>query len=159
MEKKLSRKRGLSPIITTVLLIALTIVITAIVFLWFRGMVQEGVLKFDKNIQLSCGDVDFETHYSSGTLEISNLGSIAIYTVNLKMTSPDGSYKTKDIKNLNAGANWPKTGLLEGGTFSGNIGTDVGTANQITVLPVLIGTSGSGKKTFLCGGEYGKQAL
>ncbi len=149
------KKKGLSPIITTVLLIALTIAITAIVFLWFRGMVEEGVTKFGKNIKLVCDDVQFDATYSSGTLNIVNNGNVPIFRVNIK-TSQAGSYQTRDIKDLNAGSSWPDTGLAQGGTFSGNIGSDVGSANGISVLPVLIGTSSKGKKTFICEGQYGK---
>ena len=146
--------KGLSPIITTVLLIALTIAITSIIFLWFRGMVAEGVTKFGKNIQLVCDDVQFDATYSSGTINIVNNGNIPLYRVNIQITQ-GGSYQTKDITDISQ--NWPTTGLMQGGSFSENIGNTVGSANQITVLPVLIGTSSSGgKKTFVCGGQYGK---
>lgn len=160
MARKLKRKiekEGLSPVITTVLLVVLTIVITAIIFLWFKGMVQEGVTKFGKNIQLVCDDLQFDASYSSGTINIVNSGNVPIYTVNLKLSSSDGSYQTKDIKDFSVGGTWPSGGLAQGATFSGNIGGEIGSnVNDITVLPVLIGTASSGKKTFLCGGQYGK---
>ena len=49
----------------------------------------------------------------------------------------------------------------QGGTFSGYIGDEpgIGSAEKITVLPVLIGTSSKGKKTFVCGGQYGQEIL
>ncbi len=156
------KRKGLSPIITTVLLIALTIVITSVVFLWFRGMVEEGVTKFNppKNIKLVCDDVEFEAGYSSGTLSIVNNGNVPLFRVNLRVFEA-GSYITKDIKDLSGGSTWPKTGLGQGGTFSGNIGSDpaIGNAEKISVLPVLIGTSSEGKKTFMCEGQYGKEVL
>ncbi len=150
------KKRGLSPVITTVLLIALVIVITSVVFLWFRGMVEEGVTKFGKNIKLVCDDVEFESSYSSGTLNVINTGNVPIFRVDIKM-SQEGSYQTKEINELNGGGNWPKGGLGQGGSFSGNIESEVGGSNMITVIPVLIGTSAKGKKTFICGGQYGKE--
>jgi len=161
MVKKIARKnkkRGLSPIITTVLLIALTIAITAIVFLWFRGMVGEKVIKFGKNVELVCDDVAFDASYSSGTLNIVNNGDVPIFRVNIKI-SQEGSYQTKDITEFNSGGTWPTTGLAQGGTFSGNIGSEIGSANKISVLPILIGTSSKGKKTFVCEGQYGKEVL
>ena len=156
MVKKFRKKEGLSPIITTVLLIALTIAITAIVFLWFRGMVEEGVTKFGKNIKLVCDDVKFDVSYSSGTLNIVNNGNVPIFKVNIKIAR-DGNYQTKDIKELSGGTSWPDTGLAQGGTFSGDIGSDIVNADSVSVLPVLIGTSARGKKTFICGGQYGKE--
>jgi len=158
-QKKFSENRkGLSPVITTVLLIALVIVIISIIFLWFRGMVEEGVTKFGKNIKLVCDDVEFETSYSSGTLNIVNTGNIPIFSINLKM-SQGGNYQTKEITEFNAGSGWSITGLNQGGTFSAaNIGSEfVSGTDKIIVLPVLIGTSSKGKKTYICEGQYGKE--
>ena len=81
----LKNSRGLSPAITTILLIVMVIVIILIIFLWFRGMVEEGVTKFGKNVQLVCGDVNFDASYSSGTLNIVNNGNVPIYNANLKI--------------------------------------------------------------------------
>ena len=156
-KKKDFLKKGLSPVITTLLLITLTIVITVVIFLWFRGMVEEGVTKFGKNIRLVCDDVDFDVSYSSGTLSIVNTGNVPIFRVNVKVSS-SGNYQTTDIKDFDGGDSWPETGLAQGGTFSGDIGSEVGSADQIIVLPVLIGTSTKGKKTFVCEGQYGKEA-
>jgi FlaG/FlaF family flagellin (archaellin) len=148
-------KTGISPVITTILLVALVIVIIGVIFLWFSGMVEEGVTKFGKNIQLVCDDVNFDASYSSGTLSIVNNGNVPLYDLNLKISNA-GTYTTKSIKDLSAGESWPKNGLNQGGTFSGDIQSDVGSADTITVLPILIGTSSSGKKTYICEGQYGK---
>lgn len=156
MIKKIKKKKGLSPIITTVLLIGLTLAISAIVFLWFRGMVEEGVTKFGKNIKLACDDIEFDASYSSGILTVINNGNIPIFRVNIKITQ-SGSSQTKSIKDLSGGGSWPDSGLLQGGTFSGNIENNVGSAEEISVLPILIGTSAKGKKTFVCEGQYGKE--
>jgi FlaG/FlaF family flagellin (archaellin) len=148
-------KTGLSQIITTLLLIGLVIVIIGVIFLWFSGMVEEGVTKFGKNIQLVCDDVNFDASYSSGSLNIVNNGNIPLYDLNLKISSA-GSYTTKSIKG-NAGSSWPTNGLNQGGTASINIGSLVPAGTDtITVLPILIGTSSSGKKTYVCEGQYGK---
>lgn len=156
--RKRFKKRGLSPVITTVLLIVLVIVSIAIVFLWFRGMVEEGVTKFGKNIKLACDDVEFDADYNSGTLSIVNNGNIPIFKVSLKI-STEGNFETEDITEISGGENWPTTGLAQGGAFSGNIGSTVGSADKITVSPILIGTSSNGQKTYICGGQYGKELL
>jgi flagellin-like protein len=157
-------KEGLSPVVTTILLVALTIVITGIIFLWFKGMVQEGVTKFNppKNIALVCDDLQgqWDASYSSGTLSIKNTGNIPIFRIDLQ-TDSGGNTNTKDITSFNGGSSWPSAGLNQGDAFSVNIGSDplITNAQHITVLPVLIGTSNSGKKTFMCGGQYGKEVL
>ena len=63
------KKRGVSPVIATVLLISMVVIIGIIIFLWFRGMVGETVTKFGKNIELACEDVVFDASYSTSTLD------------------------------------------------------------------------------------------
>jgi flagellin-like protein len=156
MIKGLKKKKGLSPIVTTILLVALTIGIISIIFFWFRGMVQEGVVKFGKNIELVCDDVSFEASYSSGTLNIINNGNVPIFLINIRSTS-GGSYQTKSIEDFEVGSNWPANGLSQGGSFSGSIGNEIGDVEEITVFPILIGTASGKQKTFVCEGQYGKQ--
>lgn len=146
-------RRGLSPTVTTILLVVMVIVIIGIIFLWFRGMIEEGVTKFGKNVQLVCNDVNFDADYSSGTLKVVNNGNVPIYNMNLKMTSSDGSFVTKNAKDFIT--DWPTKGLNQGQTFSGIVETSG--ANKITVFPILIGATSSGKKTFICEGQYGKE--
>lgn len=159
-ERKVSSRKnvksGLSPVITSVLLIALVVVIISVIFLWFKGMVEEGVVKFEKNIQLVCDDVNFDASYNSGTLNIVNNGNVPIFKIDLKISS-GGNYQTKNLEKLSGGANWPSAGLNQGATFSGDISSDVGSADTIIVLPILLGTSSSGKKTFMCEGQYDKE--
>lgn len=156
MKKLVGRKKGLSPVVTSVLLIALVIAITSVVFLWFKGIVEEDVTKFGKNIKLVCEDVNFDATYSSGVLNIVNTGNTPIYMLNIKMVK-GGSYETKEIIEISGGEDWPDGGLNQGGSFSGSIGSEVVNLESMIILPVLIGTSGEGKKTFMCGEQYGKE--
>lgn len=151
----LNGEKGLSPIVTTVLLIALTIGIISIIFFWFRGMVQEGVVKFGQNIELVCDDVNIETSYSSGTLTIVNNGNVPVFLVNIKINQEGGGYSTRGIEDFNV--NWPRSGLGQGGTFSANIGSEIGGATSITIYPILIGTAKGKQKTYVCEGQYGKE--
>ena len=131
------KKRGVSPVIATTLLIAMVVLIGLIIFLWFRGLTQEAITKFDgQNIELVCGDVRFDSSYSSGDLSISNSGNVPIYSFQLKVDMP-GSHQTLDIKDV--ASSWPEAGLNQGGTFSGDIGSSVSGAEKITVIPVLRG--------------------
>ncbi len=146
-------KRGISPVIATVLLIAMVVVIALIIFVWFRGMVGESVTKFEKNIKLVCDDVEFEASYSGGTLYLVNLARPPIFKMNMKL-SKAGGYTTEEINNDNY-PGWDEIGLVEGGTFSGTV--DVGDSEKITLIPILIGTSAKGKKTYVCEGRYGQE--
>jgi len=149
----MKNKRGISPVIATVLLIAMVVVIGLIVFLWFRGMVQEEGTKFGKNVKLVCDDVNFEASYSGGILSIVNTGTIPIYRMKLKILK-EGSHETKDLP-----GDWPGLGLNQGGTFSGDISSEVEGANKIIVLPVLMGSSSEGKKSYICEEQYGYEII
>ncbi len=152
--------RGLSPVIATVLLITLVVVIAAIVFIWIRGMTEEAVTKFgdqDKpvNIQLVCDEVTFDASYdSTDGLYIRNPGTVPIFDMEVKMTG-DGSHRTINLKD---NENWPSVGLNQGGIFSDSAFSsqlDPDTT-EIVLIPVLIGESDSGKKTYVCDeGQYG----
>ncbi|MDD5699843.1 MAG: hypothetical protein PHH00_01460 [Candidatus Nanoarchaeia archaeon] len=150
-------KKGVSPVIATVLLIGLVVTLGVVVFLWFRSFTQEAVTKFGgENIELVCGDVQFEAGYSSGgDLAISNIGNVPIYSFNVQINSEGGAYTTKEMNDLVS--NWPKVGLRQGGIFSSNVAAQVAGANQLVLIPVLRGTISSGdEKSYTCGERYGQ---
>ena len=149
-------KRGVSPVIATVLLIGVVIALSVVVFLWFRSFTQETITKFGgQNIQLSCGDVSFDARYSSGNLEISDTGNVPIYNFNLQINAGGGSYSTQAITDITT--SWPSTGLNQGSAYSGDISSAVSGASSIILIPVLRGTTSSGQeKVYTCGSQYGK---
>jgi flagellin-like protein len=157
ISKKRSRsEKGLSPVIATVLLVTLTVVIALIVFLWIRGMTQETITKFgDQNIQLVCGQVSFDASYDQDTLYISNPGNVPIFDMNIKVMG-DGSHQTLDLREQST--SWPEVGLSQGGVFSDASLTLSG--NEIILIPVLLGDSKEGRKTYACDeGQYGYQLI
>lgn len=151
------KKKGVSPVIATILLIVLVVIIGAIIFTWFKGMTQEAVTKFEgTNIQLVCEDVGFTADYSNGILIISNNGNVPIYSIDVKMEGP-GSYKTKEITDASIfGTEWPgPSGLLQGARVSINI--DMSNYEQITLIPILMGLNKEGiKKTEACDERHGE---
>ena len=107
-------------------------------------MTQEAVTKFDgENVELVCGKVEFDASYSGGTLYITNNANVPIYRMKIKTSGA-----TRKTTTIEPSDGWPGNGLNQGGTFSGVI--DVGGASEITLIPVLLGESESGKKTYTC---------
>jgi len=151
------KKRGISPVIATVLLIAMVVVVALIIFIWFRGMVGESATKFGKNIELNCEDVEFDASFSSSTdtLSIVNRGNVPIFRVRIKIFEK-GSHTTKE---LDSDDGWVDTGLGQGGTFSGSLDLAGLNPNKITVFPVLIGEGKDGRKTYICEGQYGEDII
>lgn len=153
MKRLRTKKRGISPVIATVLLIAIVIVIGLIIFLWFRSMTREAITKFGgENIELVCDDVEFEASYSEGFLYISNTGNVPIFRMEVKISN-EGNYETKNLEEISA--DWPTLGMDSGGTFSAEIGSYLTGANEITIIPVLRGNSKSGEANHVCSERNG----
>jgi len=56
----MEKKKGVSPVIATVLLIAMVVVIALIIFLWFRGLTKEAITKFDVRNLINKGLIKVE---------------------------------------------------------------------------------------------------
>ena len=149
--------RAISPVIATVLLVAIVIVTAMIVFLWFRAMGTEVIMKFDKNIELTCGDIEFVADYSNGLLSISNTGNIPIFGMKISIEG-SGSQKTYDLKK-DLSSDWPDLGLNQGGAFSADISGTVGSAEKLVLTPVLMGSSKKGERIYICQNDRYKREL
>ena len=139
--------KGVSPMIATVLLIGMVVVIALIIFLWFKGFSQEAIVKFDKNVELVCDKVKFEASYSGDTLAVSNIGNVPVYNIKVKILE-NGNFETKDLNDLSS--NWKNAGLNPGRVFSDDISSSIGSADSVTLTPVLVGSSEKGERTFTC---------
>ena len=147
------KKRGISPVIATVLLIAMVVVLAGVVFAWFQSISEEAITKFDgTNVKIVCENVKFDMEYNNGNLIIKNTGTVPIYQMRIK-TEGDGVH---DSIILNEDHNWPESGIMTGGIYSGNV--DIGGANKISFFPILLGTTKEGEKTHVCEDRF-KQDL
>jgi len=91
------KKRGLSPVIASVLLVFLVLILASIIFLWARGFFSEQLEKGNEAIENQCAKVKFTVEptasysgQSSIELDFSNLGDIDIYSVSIKEVDEDG---------------------------------------------------------------------
>lgn len=158
MEKRL-KKKAISPVIATTLLIAIVVIIALIIFLWSRAVIGDYGVKFGKNIELVCDEVVLGASYSdtTGILYVTNDGDVPVFELNLKIESA-GGYKTTKLNDIVD--DWPEKGLKQGGTYSGDIGEEAAGADEITLMPVLMGVSDKGgKKTYACEEQYGYAIL
>ena len=152
----LSEKKGISPVVATVLLITLVVVIALIIFLWLGNIIEDKGTKLGKNVELVCDDVIFEASYSGEELAVVNSGEIPIFGMKIKM-SEEGSHVTKGLAEiLSSPEDWPDIGLNPGRAFSGDISV---VADSILLIPVLIGNSDEGTKTFVCAEQYGYEII
>jgi flagellin-like protein len=150
------KKKGISPVIATVLLIAMVIVIGLLIFLWAKSFQEEAITKFGgENVKLSCGKVTFEADYSISEkkLFILNLGNVPIFEIKAKIYR-DGSHETKDLGEL---SDWPEIGLPQGATFSENVDSSFLGAERVVLIPALRGSSGGGERVHICDDQIGEE--
>jgi len=159
----MKNKKGVSPIIATVLLVVMVIVIAIIVFFWLRGFLKEPITKFgDENIELACDKVVLigELNADQTDLEISNNGNVPIEEVKLKLVSAGGDYETYTAgRRLKAGRTLGlinQIDLLDKNKKSANIVFT--NYEKIVIIPVLLGKTSSGEeKEYVCPDINGKE--
>ncbi|MBU2576669.1 MAG: hypothetical protein KKF50_03025 [Nanoarchaeota archaeon] len=144
-----TRKKGLSPVIATVLLVMLVLFLAAIVFLWARGFISEQIEKFGRPIEDQCKLVDFDVAVVTGAgsqyaFEVVNHGNIDIYNLEIKKSKEGNSEVSKFKFNIPAG----KAAL--GDAFL--MMKDGSKPETITVYPALIGNvrGKDSNKVFTC---------
>ena len=89
MEKRFGKK-GVSPVIATVLLLALVFILALFVFMYFKGFISEQVEKFGQPVDNICRSVSFDVRdrqdgdTTTYFLEIVNRGNAPIYYFNME---------------------------------------------------------------------------
>ena len=130
-------KRGISPLIATIVLIALAIAMFGVIFFWLRGLVTENVQKFGISIDTQCQKLVFTAKAEGNRIYINNQGNIPIagFYVKAKIGS----------KTISKGPKKPLDGVVSAGESdfidlaiepNFNFATATGTK---TVTPVLQG--------------------
>lgn len=135
-------KRGVSPVIATVLLIAIVIVLALIVFLWARGFIPEALTKSGKSANQACEEIRLDLSYLSeqGELQISNTGNIPIYALKIKKkTGGDIEVQDEEIR------------ISPGDTASRTIEGDY---EELEIFPVVMAESGISKKIYTCQNSF-----
>ncbi|MBS3084013.1 hypothetical protein J4423_04375 [Candidatus Pacearchaeota archaeon] len=153
-------KRGVSPVIATVLLIMIVVVLAGIVFIWARGFLSESAVKGGKSVETSCADVNFEVQLifnaeecnGNAAIDINNIGNIPIYGVQvLRYDSSSGS-----IDNV-ALLDQPFDGgtVTMGESSFACIGISVSSGDTFRIIPKLLAEKGERKIAYTCPEENG----
>lgn len=146
----MKNKRGLSPVIATVLLISIALVLALIIFLWARNFVSENVQKFDEPIERACESISFRAEADSSALSIVNEGNVGIYGLEVSLKSKGGT----------ASAEASEKTVLSGRNndipFNNNgIDLNVETGDEILVVPRILGQTNKGNVVYTCDSKYG----
>ncbi len=161
---KKREKKGVSPVIATVLLIVIVVVLATIIFLWARAFLSEKAVKGDRTVEVSCGQVEFESQVvenspncpdlpcapncpgnvnKESAVDINNIGNVPIYGIKIfEWDKGLGSVV----------ANEP----LAGGTITVGksvficLGEDVDTGNSFRIVPKLLAEQDGKRVAYAC---------
>ena len=127
------KKKGLSPVIATSLLIMLVLVLSVIIFLWMRGFVSEKISKAGTPAEQVCQNIQFEATLVSPApykLEIANRGNIPIFSFDIEKIYANGN---SDIETF-------PFEVRQGESVRENF--NIGTLPaKIMIYPVILGTA------------------
>lgn len=137
-------KKGVSPVVATVLLVAISIVLIMLVFLWLRGFAPEAIMKLKKPAYDACSQVAITAEYLQGVgegqdrLQIKNDGNIPVYGLDILKIYEGESSRIPITEVI------PVAGVIEP-TLSGDL------PKSIEVYPIILGTNEKGeKRPYLC---------
>ena len=137
-------KRGISPVIATVLLVLIAVIIAGIIFVWARSFVGEKTTKFGSAIELACPDIKFNAEAFAGEnkLYIVNQGTVPLYGMEIR---------NKGLGSVTSVGKFDKNTINNGETDT--ISFDSGvlvSGDQLIIVPIIIGTQGTVKKAYTC---------
>lgn len=155
--KKVVSKKGLSPVVATVLLIMLVLIIAAIIFLWARGFFTEQIEKNGESIDIQCGRVDLDIDLPEGyggsscdgaggtrescggllTIDVVNNGDISVYGLSVREASGGSAQSQFFLMNLNSGSAQRLEISLK----------EVNDLDKVSFYPVLLGSVVGGDST------------
>ncbi|MCK4996814.1 hypothetical protein KAS08_00790 [Candidatus Pacearchaeota archaeon] len=145
MKIEVKNKRGISPVIASVLMILMVVVLSGMVFLWARGFISEQVEKFGKPIDEQCSAIRFNAVKVGNKLEIVNRGNIDIRHFDVKLIKGGNSEFHKFEFEVDVGG----PGVIESFTQKMKDGS---TPDKIILYPALIGNvvGETSNKVFTC---------
>ncbi len=136
-------KKGVSPVIATVLLIAIVVVLAVIVFLWIRGFIGEVGQKSVHGSILSadqaCVEVDLDVLYTAGKLEITNKGNVPVFNTEIIKVSGGTETRQTDTQKILIGS---------------SVEIDIGTYDEIKVYPAILVEGDQNKVVYTCKNEF-----
>jgi flagellin-like protein len=152
-------KKALSPVVATVLLVALVLVLAMIIYLWASAFLPEKIQKDlgggAAPIEDACAQVQFTAQYDSGNVYILNEGNVPLHGAEIGVKKGFGSLEFTDF----TGAGYTvKTGETTKFDLSS---MTIATENEIVIVPVLLGESAktSERKAYICDQQYGKSIV
>ena len=147
------KKRGVSPVVATALLIGLTVVLATVIFFYSRQFFAEAIEKDSREISLLCEEVSFIAEVISGKIYIENTGSVPLYGVEIR---EKGLFDT-----ISAAEKFSDPSVGPGETSNIIIPESINSDSTLVIAPMLLGKirGESQKKAFICDDSYSKEVV
>lgn len=130
-------KKGVSPVVATLLLVLIVIVLAAIVFVWTRSFIKESVTKKGMSAKQACEEISLDVSYSANDVQIINTGNIPIRKFNIMVNTGEEIKKIESEKSI-----------IIGGSVQENL--VLSDADEVSIVPIIEGETSSGKALHIC---------
>lgn len=164
-------KKGVSPVVATVLLIVIVIVLAAIIFIWARGFLTESATKGDRVVESSCEDINFEvqiaptasqcTGSNDWAIDINNIGNIPIYGIKvLKYDESTGSIDNIALADQTFEGGTVTVGRSSYVCIDGNApGNVLNNGDKFRIIPKLLAEKENRKIAYTCPEKDGQTVV
>lgn len=139
-------RRGVSPVIATVLLVLVALIIASIIFVWAKNFVGEKAQKNQEPLEVSCEKISFEAEgfANENNLYLVNRGNIPIYGVEMRKKGIGseitvGLFEDKTIGN-------GETGVID----LSKQGLSINTGDDFIIIPIVLGENGKDTQAYTC---------
>jgi len=131
----LLNKKALSPVIATVLLIALSLTLASFIYMWMTTFVSEKIEVMGKPVEEVCKEVSFEIigknipQDNKVDIQVVNRGNVDIKGLEIKFLKEKGSYMNKYLFDA----------LIAETSYVQNFSVEDG-VSQVIMYPVILGS-------------------
>lgn len=158
-------RRGVTPVVATVLLIAIVVVLGVIIFFWAKGFLSESAQKGDRAVEQSCANAQFEAQVVAqasecptpsstpanpqfySAIDINNIGNTPIYGVQvLEYNQNAGSVEVEPLSDQ------PFVGgtITVGKSSYACLGRVVANQDAFRIVPKLLAEQEEKKVVYTC---------
>jgi flagellin-like protein len=143
--RKIKNRKGVSPVVASLLLVVIVIILALIIFIWARSFVTEVITKKDKPSSQVCNEIRLQASYDSngGKVYISNIGNYPIHDIELRLKK-GGSSSIYFADNSQDDKSFP---LPLGSAREISSPTELGGFDEVEVIPIILGENSKGKHT------------
>lgn len=136
-QKREIRKKGISPVIATVLLISIVVVIALLIFIWASNFFGEVGKKLGKSAEQVCTEINLKAEIIENQLSVINNGNVPIYSLNVYKTLA-GSIEVQKIEGIN---------LMQGSIENRDIGTEY---EKVEIMPIILVQVKNNNEAYSC---------